>query len=164
MSPRQTNPNDNGLQRITIVFFLMFHCYGRFFRSKEPRHSEKLFIHQAISYNEPILKTENGGFRAFGGMFDPGRGRIGPALLKVRLAFLRDASNDVCRFFRRRGMLFFFRYTAVFSKLVSDAIYPKNRPCFRIEVRYTSVTGFAFLFFQTDILNKQQPSLRLFGR
>ena len=33
--------------------------------------------------------------------FNTRRGRIGPALLKVRLVFLRDASNDVRRFFRR---------------------------------------------------------------
>ena len=56
---------------------------------------------KAISYNKLILKTENGGFSTFAGVFDPGRGRIGPALLKVRLAFCRDASNDVCHFFRR---------------------------------------------------------------
>ena len=53
---------------------------------------------KAISYtpnNKLILKTENGGFSTFAGVFDPGNGRIGPALLRVRLAFLRDASNDV---------------------------------------------------------------------
>ena len=50
---------------------------------------------KAISYNKLILKTENGGFSTFAGVFDPGRGRIRPALLKVRLVFLRDASNDV---------------------------------------------------------------------
>ena len=60
----------------------------------------------AIPYNKLILKTENGGFSTFAGVFDPGDGRIGLALLKVRLAFLRDASNDVCRFFRR-GVLTF---------------------------------------------------------
>ena len=32
------------------------------------------------------------------GVFDPGTGRIGPAVLKFRLAFLRDASNGVGRF------------------------------------------------------------------
>ena len=67
------------------------------------RHCRK-----AISYNnlKLIMKTENGGFSTFAGVFDPGNGRIGPALLKVRLAFLRDASNGVCRFFRR-GVLTF---------------------------------------------------------
>ena len=55
---------------------------------------------KAISYNKLILKTENGGFSTFAGVFDPGTGRIGPAVLKFRLAFLRDASNGVDRFFR----------------------------------------------------------------
>ena len=55
---------------------------------------------QAISYNKLILKTENGGFSTFAGVFDPVTGKIGPAVLKFRLAFLRDASNGVGRFFR----------------------------------------------------------------
>ena len=53
-----------------------------------------------------ILKTENRGFSTFAGVFDPGNGRIRPALPKVRLTFLRDASNDVCRFFRRGVLIF----------------------------------------------------------
>ena len=44
---------------------------------------------QAISSNKLIMKTENGGFSTFAGVFDPGRGRIGPTLLQVRLDFLR---------------------------------------------------------------------------
>ena len=55
---------------------------------------------EAISCNILILKTENGDFSTFAGVFDPGNGRIGLALHKVRLAFFRDASNDICRFFR----------------------------------------------------------------
>ena len=55
---------------------------------------------EAISGNKLILKTENGYFSTFAGVLDPGNGRIGLALLKVRLAFFRDASNDVCRLFR----------------------------------------------------------------
>ena len=78
---------------------------SRFAPSALP-HYEQAFLPKAISYNKLILKTENGGFSTFAGVFDPGNGRIGPALLKVRLAFLRDASNDVCRFFRR-GVLTF---------------------------------------------------------
>ena len=54
---------------------------------------------KAISYKKLILNTENGGFSTFAGVFDPGTGRIGPAVLKFRLAFLRDASNGVGRFF-----------------------------------------------------------------
>ena len=61
---------------------------------------------KAISYNKLILKIEKGGFRTFAGVFDLGNGRIGPALLKVRLAFLRDASDDVCRLFRRGVIIF----------------------------------------------------------
>ena len=55
---------------------------------------------EAISYNKLTLKTENGGFSTFAGVFDPGTGRIGPAVLKFRVALLRDASNGVGRFFR----------------------------------------------------------------
>ena len=55
---------------------------------------------KAISYNKLILKIEKGGFRTFAGVFHPGTGRIGPAVLKFPLAFLRDASNGVGRFFR----------------------------------------------------------------
>ena len=54
----------------------------------------------AIPYNKLILKTENGYFSTFEGVVDPGTGRIGPAVLKFRLAFLRDASIGVGRFFR----------------------------------------------------------------
>ena len=58
---------------------------------------------EAVSYNNKlILKTENGGFSTFRRISPGERGRIGAALLKVRLAFvLRDATNDVCRFFER---------------------------------------------------------------
>ena len=51
--------------------------------------------YKAISYNKLILKTENGGFSTFAGEFDPGTGRIGPAVFKFRLAFSRDASNRI---------------------------------------------------------------------
>ena len=61
---------------------------------------------KAISYNIVIMKNENGGFSTFAGVLDLGRGRIGPALLIVRLAVLRDISNDVYTFFRR-GLYFF---------------------------------------------------------
>ena len=44
------------------------------------------------------MKTEHGDSSTFAGVLDPGRGRTGPALLKVRLAFLRDAFDEVCRF------------------------------------------------------------------
>ena len=39
--------------------------------------------YKAISSNKRILKTENGGFSTFAGVFDPGRRGIGPALLEV---------------------------------------------------------------------------------
>ena len=99
----------------------------------------------AISCNKLILKTENGGFSTFAGVFDPGTGRIGPAVLKFRLliAFLRDASNGVGRFFRNA---FFFRYTAISSKSVSDVIYPKNRSFFRMKLRHIFETGVAICF------------------
>ena len=62
--------------------------------------------YEAISYNKLIMKTENGGFSTFAGVFDPGNGRIGLALLEVQLAFSRNASNDVCRFFRTGVLIF----------------------------------------------------------
>ena len=67
---------------------------------QNPVHEQKhTLILSVNSCSKLILKTENRGFSTFAGVFDPGNGRIGPALLKVPLAFLRDMSNDVCRFF-----------------------------------------------------------------
>ena len=100
---------------------------------------------KAISYNVLILKTENGGFSTFAGVLDPGTERIGAAVLKFRLAFFRDASNGVGRFFRIT--FFLFQCTAVSSKSVSDAIYPKNRSFFRMKLRQISETGFAIYIF-----------------
>ena len=70
---------------------------------------------KAISYKKLILNTENGGFSTFAGVFDPGTGRIGPAVLKFRLAFLRDVSNGVGRFFRIT--FFFFSMLRSFLKI-----------------------------------------------
>ena len=51
--------------------------------------------------------------------------------LKIRLAFVRDASNDVCRFLRIEVCLFFDT-----PKAVSDAIHPKQGSFFRMKLRY----------------------------
>ena len=95
-----------------------------------------------------ILQTENGGSSTFAGVFDPGRGRIGPALLKVRLVFfLRDASNHVWRFFMR-GVFFFFDPPQFLKISVGRYFYPKNSPFFRMKPLYNiSETGVATFFF-----------------
>ena len=41
------------------------------------------FLCEAISYNNLILKTENGCFSTSAGVFGPANERTGPALLKL---------------------------------------------------------------------------------
>ena len=60
-----------------------------------------------------ILQTENGGSSTFAGVFDPGRGRIGPALLKVRLVFFFARRIQPRLAFLHEMSFFFFRSTAV---------------------------------------------------
>ena len=103
-----------------------------------------IFCYLAISYNTLILKTGNGVFSTFAGVLDPGNGRIGPAQLKVRLAFLRDASNDVCPFLRRG--VFIFADTPWFHRNQIRTLFIQKiglRPIFRMKLRYIYETSFA---------------------
>ena len=69
--------------------------------------------------------------------------------MTFKLPFLQERSFIFCR------------DTVISSKSVSDAIYPKNRPCFRMKVRYIYETGFAILKknIQSPLLKKWQTSL-----
>ena len=74
-------------------------------RGIEPKHRGYA---QAISCNKLILKTKNGGFSTFAGVFDPGTGRMRSAVLKFRFyriafcethpqrrwSFLQDLSSN----------------------------------------------------------------------
>ena len=76
--------------------------------SKTGRMCRLKGVRPTLSYNKLNMKTESGGFSALvPGVFDPGNGIIGQALLKLRFNFLRDLSNNVCRLCRTGVRKFF---------------------------------------------------------
>ena len=66
-------------------------------------HSEvkvKTTITAISYYGKPVLVSGNRGFSSFAGVFDQGKGRVGPAFLEAPPTILREACNAVRRFFR----------------------------------------------------------------
>ena len=113
----------------------------------------------STSYGKPVSKTENGGFNTFAGVFDPANGRIGPAVLEVPLAISGEASNTVCHFIQDT-IPKIFRHNLVSSKSVSDAIYAKNKPHFRMKRRYIAGNLLSFFFSESgNTVNKSNDTL-----
>ena len=147
--------------------------------SSYPRNNTKLFVAatyrflrfrhfqtKANFYNTLILKTENGGFSTFAGVFDPGNGKIGLAFLKVRRAFGRDASSDVCRFFRIE-ICFFSIHHSFLNTSFRRYLSKKNRSFFRMKRQLIHIRNwFCDIFYKilTDILKKRQMTLDAFRK
>ena len=114
---------------------------------------------EAISFDKLILKTENGGFSSFAGVFDPGNGRIGPAVLIFQLAFLRDASNGIGRFLRIAS--FFFSMHRGFLKISFGCYLSEKQVIFSDETASYIRNWFYDIFFKirTHILKKRSTPL-----
>lgn len=70
---------------VLIYFVLIWHWYA---------------VRPYITANWFWCLAGNRGYSTFAGVFDPGNGRIGPAIFKISPAILREAPNAVYRFSR----------------------------------------------------------------
>lgn len=81
------------------------------------------------------------------GVFDPGKGRIGPALFELPPSHFEKGIQH-CLPFLQGFILKHCRYTLVSSKSVLDAIHSIHRPNFQIKRRCTVGKSLLDLFLR----------------
>ena len=80
------------------------------------------------------VEIENGGFSIFAGVFYPGNGRIGPALLKRPTSLFARRIQRRMPLLQERIHIFFLSDTPPHNQF-RKLLYPKSRQFFRMKQR-----------------------------